>query len=67
MNTAELSNLELQIDSLLDNLNRLKSDNQALRNQLAMSMQERSQLQEKNEEAAMKIRRIISQLKEELS
>lgn len=67
MNTAEISDLELQIDSLLDNLNRLKTDNQALRNQLAVSARERSQLQEKNKEAATKIRTIIGQLKEELS
>ena len=67
MNTAELSDLEVQIDSLLENLNRLKTDNQALRNQLAVSIRERSHLQAKNQEAAMKIRRIIRQLKEELS
>lgn len=64
MNAVELSDLELQIDSLLNNLNRLKMDNQALRNQLAVSAHERSQLHEKNQRAAMKIRRIISQLKE---
>lgn len=66
MNTVELNDLENQIDSLLENLTQLKMDNQALRNQLATSANERSQLQEKNQEAAMKIRRIISQLKEEL-
>lgn len=67
MNTAELHDLELQIDSLLDSLTRLKTDNQALRSQVNTNARERSQLQEKNQEAAMKIRRIISQLREELS
>lgn len=67
MNTAELSDLELHIDSLLENLSRLKTDNEALRNQLAASAHKRSQLQEKHQEAAMKVRRIISQLKEQLA
>lgn len=67
MNTAELSDLETQIESLLESLNRLKQDNHALRNQLAMSAHERTQLQEKNQAAADKIRRIISQLRDSLS
>jgi len=67
MNTAELNDLEIQVDSLIRNLERLKTDNQALRNQLASSARERSNLREKNQLAATKIRGIISQLKEEMS
>lgn len=67
MNTAELTDLETQIDNLLESLNRLKQDNLALRNQLAVSAHERSQLQERNHEAAEKIKTIISQLKDALS
>ena len=66
MNTAELNDLELEVDSLIENLNRLKRENQTLRSQMAVSAQERSTLQTKNKDAATKIRRIISQLKEEL-
>lgn len=67
MNTAELTDLELQIDSLLDSLSNLKADNQALRNQIASISQERARLRAKNHNAATKIRQIISQLKESLS
>jgi uncharacterized protein (TIGR02449 family) len=66
MNTIELNDLELEIDTLIGNLDRLKADNQTLRNQLAASAHERSQLQKKNQEAAMKIRGIIGQLREEV-
>ncbi len=67
MNTTELNDLELQIDALIQNLERLKADNDALRNQLASSARERSHLQEKNQQAATKIHGIISQLKEQMS
>jgi len=64
MNTAELSDFELQIDSLLTCLDRLKKENQLLRHQLAVSARERSELQEKNQRATKKIQHIISQLRE---
>lgn len=67
MNTAELNDLELQIDTLIQNLGRLKTDNQTLRHKLASSARERSHLQERNQQAATKIRGIISQLKGQMS
>ena len=67
MSTIELNDLELQIDTLLQNLERLKADNLALRDQLATSARERASLQTKNQEAATKIRGIIGQLKEQMS
>ncbi len=67
MNTAELNDLELQVDTLIQNLERLKADNLALRNQLAVSANERSQLQEKNKKAMAQIRGIIGQLKGQMS
>ncbi len=63
MNTAELSDFELQIDSLLTYLDRLKKENQLLRHQLAVSARERSELQEKNQRATKKIQHIINQLR----
>ena len=66
MNTTELNDLELQIDTMIQNIDLLKEDNQALRYQLASSARERSTLQEKNQKAVGKIRDMISQLKEQM-
>lgn len=67
MSIVELNNLEFQVDTLLSNLEKLQSENQQLRSQLANSNRERGRLKEKNQKAATKIKRIISQLKEELA
>ena len=66
MNTAELNNLEFQIESLIQGLQRLKMENQALKHKLAGSTRERSRLQELNLKSAVKIKQIIKQLKDEL-
>ncbi|MCH9745064.1 MAG: hypothetical protein K0U29_09065 [Gammaproteobacteria bacterium] len=66
MNTAELNNLEFQIESLIQTLQRLRTDNQALKHKLANSTRERSRLQELNIKSAGKIKQIITQLKDEL-
>lgn len=67
MSIVELNNLEFQVDALLSNLEKLQRENQALRSQLATTNRERTRLKEKNVRAATKIKRIITQLKEELS
>lgn len=67
MSIVELNNLEFQVDALISNLEKLQRENQALRGQLASSNRERTRLKEKNHKAATKIKRIITQLKEELA
>ncbi|WP_423063092.1 TIGR02449 family protein [Candidiatus Paracoxiella cheracis] len=67
MTTLELSGLEYQVDHLLRSLERLKAENISLRQKLSSSIRERSELLEKNRKAADKIKKIISQLKEQMS
>ena len=62
----ELSELEYQVDHLLRSLERLKSENNALRQKLAIQVRERSLLIEKNIQAAQKIKKVITQLREEM-
>ncbi|AML47969.1 hypothetical protein AYM02_01065 [Coxiella burnetii] len=64
--TLELSELEYQVDHLLRSLERLKSENNALRQKLATQVGERSLLVEKNLQAAQKIKKVITQLREEM-
>ena len=66
MNTTELTGLEVQIDSLIDSIKQLRHENQALRSKLSHSLRNRSRLQETKQQATAQIKRIISQLKEEL-
>ena len=67
MNIVELNNLEFQVDTLLSNLEKLQIENQGLRSQLTHSNRERTHLKEKNQKAVVKIKRIIAQLKDEIS
>ena len=62
MSIVELNNLEFQVDTLIRNLEKLQSENQSLRSQLAASNRERSRLREKNQRAVVKIKRIITSL-----
>ncbi|MBW5802917.1 TIGR02449 family protein [Coxiella endosymbiont of Ornithodoros amblus] len=64
--TLELSELEYQVDRLLCSLERLKSENNALRKKLATQVRERSLLVEKNLQVAQKIKKVITQLREEI-
>lgn len=64
--TIELSELEYQVDHLLRSLERLKTENNMLRQKLANNARERSLLVEKNLYAAQKIKKIIAQLREEM-
>lgn len=62
----ELHNLETNVDSLLKSHGQLKVENNALRQKLAKLVQERTDLIEKNKKAATKVKRIISQLRNEI-
>lgn len=64
--TIELSELEYQVNHLLRSLERLKTENNILRQKLANNARERSLLVEKNLHAAQKIKKIIAQLREEM-
>ncbi|MBT8506526.1 TIGR02449 family protein [Coxiella-like endosymbiont of Rhipicephalus sanguineus] len=64
--TIELSELEYQVNHLLRSLERLKTENNMLRQKLANNVRERSLLVEKNLHAAQKIKKIIAQLREEM-
>lgn len=66
MDIAEFSQLELQVDYLIQQLSQLQAENCMLRQKLAGSSRQRSLLHEKNRNAVKKINSIINQLKEEL-
>jgi uncharacterized protein (TIGR02449 family) len=66
MHMVELSRLEGQIDLVLEAYERMKSENQQLRQQLAASVQERAALKNKNQELAAQVRDIISRIKEDM-
>ncbi len=66
METTQLCDLELQVDYLLNFIQRLQEENSTLRQRLADAVQSRSTLQEQHYEAAKKIKLIINQLKEEI-
>ena len=67
MSTVQLNNLEFQIDTLLHRLEKLQTENQSLRNQLAHTHREKMRLRDRNQKAVTKVKRIVSQLKEELA
>lgn len=66
MNDSEFIHLELQIETLIQSREQLKMENVSLRQKLIKLTQERAELLDKNKRAATKIKRIISQLRNEL-
>lgn len=66
MENLDLINLELQIETLLQLHEKLKSENHSLRQKLVRINQERAELLDKNKKATSKIKRIMSQLRSEL-
>ena len=66
MNTTELTELESQVDYLIQSVKQLRSENVTLRHQLASHAKERSRLQLANQRAADKVKTIVTQLKEEV-
>jgi len=67
MDIVALDSLEIQITTLIQNLERSKTENLSLKKQLAESANERAGLKEKNKQAATRVREIIGQLKEEMA
>ena len=57
-----LEALEARVDTLIDMLDRLKSENAALRTQQADLLQECAILREKNEQAEARVKSIIARL-----
>lgn len=67
VNTIELSGLEYQVDYLLRSLERLQAENASLRQKLAAHVREHTYLAHKNQQVAVRVKKVIAQLKEELS
>ncbi len=66
METAELLELEMQVQVLIEKVESLKGENKSLRQRIATATQDRSMLQERHHDAATRIKSIINELKEEL-
>ena len=66
MHMIELSELEHRVNYLLRYLERLKVENNGLRQKVANQARERSLLVGKNLQAAQKIKKLIAQLREEI-
>ena len=67
MQTSVLTQLELGVDSLLDEVVKLRQENQHLKNKLSQSVAKRVQLEEKNQQLAKQAKQIISQIKEDIA
>ncbi len=67
MEAAQLTDLEYQINHLISAINRLKEENLTLRQKLAGNIRERTRLQQQNQQATIKIKRVMGQLKEEIA
>lgn len=66
MSQFELNKLETQVETLLTTHERLARENRSLRSQLTKAMRERAHLLEQKQQAIGKVKRIITQLKEEI-
>lgn len=67
MNSVEINQLNNQVDQLMGLVSSLTHENAALRQKIAVHIQEQTRLQHKNVFAAKQIKQIIKQLKEELT
>ena len=61
-----LTSLELQIESLLQLREKLSHENSSLRSKLTKITQEKATLQDKTENATVRIKKLIAQLKDDL-
>jgi len=66
MNELSMTNLELQIEALLQDRQQLMFENSSLRKKLFKLTQERSILQKKSQVASQKIKRVITQLRSDV-
>ena len=67
MDVTKLKDLELQVEQLIVTIQQLESENASLKQRLHSAVQDRSSLQERHQKASSQIKKIIGQLKEELS
>lgn len=67
MNSVEINQLNSQVDKLMHLVSSLTQENAALRQKMAVHIQEQTRLQHKNVFAAKQVKQIIKQLKEELA
>lgn len=64
METIELHQLELQLEKLLKELDRLRAENHYLRQQLSQDMRRQESIGNKNQLATEKLKKVIKQLRE---
>ncbi len=67
MDITQIAQLETQIDTLLRTAERLQAENDSLRQKLTAAHREKIRLQELNQKASSKVKRVIHQLQEELA
>ena len=67
MIVKELKKLELQIDNFIESHGLLVLENSSLRKKIHQLTKERSLLLDKNKKAADTVKKIVSQLKDELT
>ena len=65
MNETLLTNLELQVETLLRDRTQLLNENGLLRKKLTVSSRERGELLDKNKNAVRRIKQIATQLRNE--
>jgi uncharacterized protein (TIGR02449 family) len=65
-NNADLSELELQIDTLVKRYQEINNENILLRSKLAKLLQEKAFLIDKKQKTIAKVKQIISQVRAEL-
>lgn len=67
METIELHQLELQLEQLLQELDRLRAENHYLRQQLSQDTRRQESIGNKNQLATEKLKKVIKQLREAMS
>ncbi len=67
METIEIHQLELQLEQLLQELDRLRAENHYLRQQVSQDTRRHESLGNKNQLAAEKLKKVIKQLREAMS
>jgi uncharacterized protein (TIGR02449 family) len=67
MDEINLTDLKLQIETLINALDHLRSENSNLRRKLAKTIQERASLRAKKDVIGKKLKTLVLQIKEELA
>lgn len=67
LDSTGLGGLERQIDTLLQTIHQLRLENGSLRNRLVSVETDLASIEQKNQRAAEKIKKLILQLKEDMA